>query len=80
MKTMPVGDFKAQFSDVLEKVKLGESFGITYGKQKKTIAMIVPFKKPPAKAKRKIGLLDGKTRITFARDFDMSEEEFLGIP
>jgi len=34
MKTLPVGELKAQFSEVLEKVKAGESFGIVYGKKK----------------------------------------------
>jgi len=35
MKTLPVAELKAQFSEVLEKVKHGESFGILYGRKKK---------------------------------------------
>ena len=38
MKSLPVGEIKAQFSEVLEKVRQGESFGILYGK--KNIAYI----------------------------------------
>jgi antitoxin (DNA-binding transcriptional repressor) of toxin-antitoxin stability system len=41
MKTLPVGELKAQFSEVLEKVKSGESFGILYGKKKKPIGSCI---------------------------------------
>jgi antitoxin (DNA-binding transcriptional repressor) of toxin-antitoxin stability system len=77
MKTLPVGELKAQFSEVLEKVKNGESFGILYGKRKKPVAMIVPFHEKEEKKERKIGPLDGKVKIKFADDFKMTEEELL---
>lgn len=79
MKTLAVGELKAQFSEVLEKVKSGESFGILYGKKKKPIAMIVPYKDSVEKKERKIGLLEGKVNIQFYDDFKMSEEELLGL-
>jgi antitoxin (DNA-binding transcriptional repressor) of toxin-antitoxin stability system len=79
MKTLPVGELKAQFSEVLEKVKLGESFGILYGKKKKPVAMIVPFPDQEKRNERKLGLLEGKVIIKFSEDFKMTEEEFLGI-
>ena len=79
MKTLPVGELKAQFSEVLEKVKSGESFGILYGKKKKPIAMIVPYKDTVEKKERKIGLLEGKVNIQFSDDFKMTEEELLGL-
>ncbi|MCG6170092.1 prevent-host-death protein [Leptospira sp. FAT2] len=76
MKSYPVGELKSHFSEVLESVKNGENVGILYGKGKKPIAMIVPMQSKK-KEKRKIGLLDGKLQISFARDFEISEEEFL---
>lgn len=79
MKTLPVGEIKAQFSEVLEKVKQGETFGILYGKKKKPVAMIVPYAETEKKAERKIGILDGKANIRFAEDFKMTEEDFLGL-
>jgi len=79
MKTLPVGELKAQFSEVFEKVKQGETFGILYGKKKRPVAMIVPYVETDKKAERKIGILDGKTHIRFAEDFKMTEEEFLGL-
>lgn len=79
MKTMPVGEIKAQFSEILEKVKHGESFGIIYGRKRKPIAMIVPYTEEATSKERKIGLLDGKVDIKFSVDFKMTEEEFLGL-
>ena len=79
MKTLPVGELKAQFSEVLEKVKQGEKFGILYGKKKKPIAMIVPFSEVEEKKERKIGILDGKFQVKFANDFKMTEEELLDL-
>ena len=79
MKTLPVGEIKAQFSEVLEKVQQGESFGITYGKSKKLIAEINPPRKKEKQKKRKFGILDGKVNIVFADDFKMTEEEFVNL-
>ncbi len=79
MKTLPVGELKAQFSEVLEKVQEGESFAILYGKKKKPVAMIVPFRAPVTKRPRKIGILEGKVKLKFAPDFKMTEEELLGL-
>jgi antitoxin (DNA-binding transcriptional repressor) of toxin-antitoxin stability system len=79
MKTLPVAEFKAHFSEVLEKVQQGESFGITYGKSKKLIAEINPPKKQKTQKKRKIGILDGKMKVVFADDFKMTEEEFINL-
>ena len=79
MKTLPVGELKAQFSDVLEHVRKGESFGILYGKKKKPVAMIVPYKEDQEKSERNIGILDGKIKIDFAEDFEITEEELLGM-
>lgn len=78
MKTLPVGELKTRFSEVLEKVKKGESFGILYGRQRKPVAMIVPYLEAETKKARKIGLYDGKFTIQIAEDFEISEEDLLG--
>jgi antitoxin (DNA-binding transcriptional repressor) of toxin-antitoxin stability system len=79
MKTLPVGELKAQFSEVLEKVKHGESFGIIYGRKKKPIAMIVPYDDKKSKKERTIGILDGKITIKISDDFKITEKELLGL-
>lgn len=78
MKTLPVGELKAQFSEVLEMVQNGETFGILYGKKKKPIAMIVPYNEKNKK-ERKIGILEGKAEAVFSNDFSISEEELIGL-
>jgi len=78
MKSLPVGEFKAHFSEVLEKVQQGESIGVLYGKSKKPVAKLVPIAKPKKK-KRKLGILEGKVKFVFADDFKMTEEEFINL-
>ena len=77
MQVVTVGEFKANFSEMLRKVLAGEEIGISYGKRKEIVARLVP--KKEEKQKRKIGLLDGVAKATFANDFKMSEEAFLGL-
>jgi len=78
MKTMAVAELKARFSQVLEDVRQGQEIGILYGKARKPVAMIVPYRAEQT-GKRKLGLLDDKVRIEFMDDFEMSEEELIGL-
>ena len=76
MKNMTLGEFKANFSEALKKVLAGEEIGISYGKRKEIVARLVP-KISAKKTKRKIGILEGKGKAVFSKDFSMTEEEFL---
>jgi antitoxin (DNA-binding transcriptional repressor) of toxin-antitoxin stability system len=76
MKAMSVGEVKTHFSEVLEEVKQGNRIGILYGRTKKPVAMIVPYTKEKA-GRRKIGILDGKIKIKFRKDFEITTEELL---
>jgi antitoxin (DNA-binding transcriptional repressor) of toxin-antitoxin stability system len=78
MRTMTVGDLKANFSEVLKEVQGGEKIAISFGKKKETVAYLVP-KSGEKLKKRPLGLLEGKGTVTFANDFKMTEEEFLGL-
>ena len=77
MTQLTVGEFKAKFSEVLSKVLLGESVGITYGKAKKKVAAIVPYNNLLKKKKIKLGIWEGKATVRFAKNFKMTDEEFL---
>jgi hypothetical protein len=77
MKTMTVGEFKTNFSDVIEQVKSGEKIAVTYGRKKEIVGYFSP--EIPKQPKIKLGLLEGKAKFTFAPDFKMTEEEFLGL-
>lgn len=77
MTQLTVGQFKAKFSQVLQKVLQGESIGITYGKNKKKVAALVPYKKYLKQTKFKLGLLEGKASFKILKDFKMTDKEFL---
>ena len=76
MQQLTVGQFKAKFSAVLEKVLKGESISITYGKSKKKVAALVPYHKHK-QHKIKLGSLKGKASFKLHPDFKMTDEEFL---
>lgn len=56
MTQMTVGDFKAQFSAVLEQVLLGETVQILYGRSKKPVAQITKIEEKPKQKRRPLGL------------------------
>ena len=72
MQTVQVGQFKAEFSSILDQVQnRGEKFIIEYGKQHKKVAMLVPFEEE--KRQRVFGQLKGK--INIPDNFDDEDEE-----
>lgn len=76
MYELTVGQFKSKFSQVLEKVLQGQTVGITYGKNKKKVAALIPYKNLNVK-KFKLGLLKNKASIKIKSGFKMTDEEFL---
>lgn len=76
MNQLTVGEFKAKFSEVLEKVVAGEVVSITFGKNKKKVAALVPYTHLK-KEKIKLGLLEGKASFSIHDDFKMTDEELL---
>ena len=78
MITMPVAQLKAQFSKVLAAVRAGERVGVLYGKTREPVAMIVPYETVDL-PERDVGFLDGKVRIVFLDDFDITEQELLDV-
>jgi antitoxin (DNA-binding transcriptional repressor) of toxin-antitoxin stability system len=79
MYQLGVGQFKAKFSEVLQKVLQGESIGITYGKTKKRVAAVVPYNKYISDKRIKLGILEGKASFKIKKGFKMTEEEFIGL-
>ena len=56
MIEMTVGDFKANFSSVLDKVMQGEEIHILYGRAKKPVAQLTQINDKPKRKKRPLGL------------------------
>jgi antitoxin (DNA-binding transcriptional repressor) of toxin-antitoxin stability system len=78
MKKLSVGEFKAQFSEVIQDVKSGKEIAVTFGKKKEIIGYFIPYsgKKLP---ERKLGILKGKATVAFMDDFKMTESELIGL-
>ena len=76
MDSLSVGEFKAKFSEVVKALQKGEEIVITYGKRKEKIGKVIPIKNF-LKKKRKLGIWEGKATVKFAKDFKMTDEEFL---
>ncbi len=76
MKTYPVGEFKAHFSEIMEQVRAGEEIIISYGKKKENVAVLIPYAAYKSK-KIRLGLLQDKV-LKIHDDFAISEEELLG--
>ena len=74
MTTLPIGELKTRFSEVLQEVRKGEEVVISFGKKKEKIAVIIPYRVYKGK-KRKLGLLEGGMKIS--KDFKITDEEFL---
>jgi hypothetical protein len=76
MKTLTVGEFKAQFSSVIEMIKAGEEVEVTFGKQKEVIGVFKP-KEKKKEGKRKFGTFNNTPGYYMAPDFnETTEEEF----
>ena len=60
MKQMTVGEFKAQFSSVLDEVMNGNSIQILYGRSKKPVAQLTKIEQKTKRKKRPLGLYEGK--------------------
>ena len=79
MKTLQLAEAKTQFSSVLRDVEAGNEIAISYGKRKKTIAVIIPYEKWKKSQKRQLGTLEGKMSVKFAKDFAMTDEELIDL-
>ena len=77
MKTMTVGEFKSRFSEVLEQVKAGVSFTVTYGRKKEIVGYFLP-QSQIAKPDRKLGIMKGKATAEFKADYKITEEDLFG--
>ncbi|MBA4393009.1 MAG: hypothetical protein C0407_05605 [Desulfobacca sp.] len=79
MNAIPIGQLKANFSTILERVRKGEKVVISFGKKKEKVALLVPFKSDVPQKSRKLGLLKGKATCLLKEDLQISDEELLSL-
>ena len=77
MQSISVGELKARFSDVLERVRKGEEIIISFGKKRKRVAVLLPYDRYIPKQERKLGLLKDRGFCAIHDDFKMTDEEVL---
>lgn len=79
MKSVQVGVFKAELSEILYEVKEhGESFIIEYGKSHKKVAMLVPYQPSlEVQVPREFGYLKPRASCVIHDDFEMTDDEFI---
>jgi len=77
MKTLPVAEIRTKFSSLLKEVELGKEIGISFGRKKETIAVIIPINEYKKIKARKLGTLEGKAKVTFSEDWEITDEEFI---
>ena len=74
MIQMTVGDFKAQFSSVLEQVMQGEEVQILYGRLKKPVACLSKVTEKPKRKKRPLGSYESKASYWEDETFEFTPE------
>jgi len=77
MKTLAVAEVKTHLSSLLKEVELGNEIGITFGRKKETIAVIVPIGEYNKIKTRRLGTLEGRATVKFVGEWSMSDEELL---
>jgi len=79
MKSLPVAEIRAKFSSLLKEVESGKEIGITFGRKKEPIAVIVSISEYKKIKARKLGTLEGKAKVTFSDNWDITEEELVDL-
>jgi prevent-host-death family protein len=77
MQVISVGELKARFSEILNQVKKGQEIVISFGKQRKKVAFLMPYSQLKHRPQRKLGLLKGRASYRIRDDFKLSDEEIL---
>ncbi len=77
MKTVPVAEVRSNLSTLLKEVESGNEIGISFGRRRETIAVIVPIAEYRKIKERRLGSLAGRLTVEFKDDWKMTDEEFL---
>ncbi|MCK5520413.1 MAG: type II toxin-antitoxin system Phd/YefM family antitoxin [Candidatus Marinimicrobia bacterium] len=77
MKTYPIAEIRNRFSSLINEVREGADIGISYGRKKEPIAVIVPLAEYNKMKKRQLGTLETNEKPKFSNDWSLSDEELL---
>ncbi|MEW6667077.1 MAG: type II toxin-antitoxin system prevent-host-death family antitoxin [Thermodesulfobacteriota bacterium] len=77
MQEVTVGEFKANFSEYLERVSRGEEITISFGKKRKRVAVLLPYVRHTKAPERKLGLFKARGRCVIRKGFKFTDEDML---
>jgi len=77
MQSVSVGELKTRFSEILERVRKGEEIIISFGKQRKKAAVLVPYDRYAVKEERNLGPLVDRGTCVIHEDFKLTDEDLL---
>lgn len=77
MQTISVGELKARFSEVLDRVVKGEEIIISYGKKREKVAVLLPYTRYHNRKDRKLGTLKDRAICVIHKNFKMTDEDML---
>ncbi len=77
MRDMQVAELKTNFSDVLEFVRKGGKVAINYGRSRKKLAVIIPYREYHGAKKRRIGVMENRATYSIKKNFTISDNDFL---
>ena len=77
MKTVSVAEVRSNLSTLLKEVESGNEIGISFGRRRETIAVIVPIAEYRKIKERRLGSLAGRLTVEFKDDWKMTDDEFL---
>ena len=79
MKKVQVGEFKANFSEIIKQVRENnKEYIVGYGKKNEAAAVLIPVEKyKRLKGKRQFGLLKDTGSFELADDFKLDDDGFL---
>ena len=77
MKTVPVAEVRSNLSTLLKEVESGKEIGISFGRRRETIAVIVSIAEYKKIKERRLGSLAGRLTVEFKDDWKMTDDELL---
>lgn len=77
MQTFTIGELKARFSEVVNRLREGQEIVISYGKKREKVGVLVPYSNYNGKPERNIGVLEHKARVVIHDDFKVKDEDLL---
>jgi len=79
MRILPISEAKTSLFALLNEVTTGKEVALSFGSERKAVAVIVPLSQWKKTKERKLGTLKNRGEVIFSEDFEMSDEELVNL-